>query len=133
MDDKKLWRIFSEFIRLRDSNENGFCRCFTCSAIRYYKNMDAGHGIARGNMATKFDEKNNHAQCKICNGPVGRGRPQIYKQEMDKKYGVGTWDEMQLKSRTVQKFGPFEIKAMELHYSEEVKRLKSEKNLKDAA
>jgi hypothetical protein len=130
MDDKKLWKVFSEFIRLRDSNENGFCRCFTCPGIRYYKNMDAGHGIPRGNMATKYNEQNNHAQCKQCNGPAGRGKPKEYKAEMDKRYGPGTWDDMMLKSRTVEKLGSFDIKLMTFHYQTEVDKLKASKNLR---
>jgi len=130
MDDKKLWAIFSQYIRLRDSNENGFCKCITCPAIRYYKNMDAGHGVPRGNMATKYHEKNNHAQCKICNGPVGKGRPKEYQEAVDKKYGPGTWDELKVLSRTVNKFGAFEIKTMIFYYTEEVEKLKASKNLR---
>lgn len=130
MDDKKLWTIFSQFIRLRDSNENGFCKCLTCGAIRYYKNMDCGHGIQRGHMGTKYDEKNNHAQCKICNGPFGKGKPIEYKREVDKKYGPGTWEDMQFKARTVTKFGGFEIKIMTEHYTAEVEKMKATKNLR---
>jgi|SRR5690606_28991210 len=133
MDDKKLWKVFSEFVRLRDSNENGYCKCFTCSNIRYYKNMDCGHGIKRQHMATKFHEKNNHAQCKLCNGPAGQGKPKEYREAIAKKYGPGTWEELEMLSRTVCKFSNFEIKAMLLYYTEEVKKLKAAKNLKEAA
>lgn len=133
MDDKKLWKVFSEFIRLRDSNENGYCTCFTCANIRYYKNMDCGHGIKRQHMATKFHEKNNHAQCKWCNGPAGGGKPKEYRAAMTKKYGPGTWEELELLSRSVCKFGSFEIKTMLFHYTEEVKKMKAAKNLKEAA
>lgn len=128
--DAKLWKIFSQYIRLRDSNENGYCTCFTCGAIRYWKNMDCGHGQGRQHMATKYAEQNNHAQCKLCNGP-GEGKKDKYKIAMDKKYGPGTWDMMELKSRMKTKLGAFEFKTMEFYYKQEVEKLKASKNLKE--
>lgn len=131
MIDKKLWPIFSTFIRLRDSNENGYCKCFTCGGIRYWRNLDCGHGVKRQHMATKYHEQNNHAQCKLCNGPMGGGKPKQYKEEMNKRYGPGTWDSIEMLSRTVCKFGAFEIATMTFHYKEEIKKLKAAKNLKE--
>ncbi len=129
--DAKLWKIFSEFIRLRDSNENGFCTCFTCGAIRYYKNMDCGHGIPRQHMATKYNEQNNHAQCKACNG-FEAGNQAKYKEAVNKKYGPGTWDYLTLMSRTRAKLGMFEFSSMEFYYKQEVEKLKAQKTLKAA-
>lgn len=131
MSDKKLWTMFSLFIRLRDSNENGFCKCFTCGGIRYFRNTDCGHGIKRQHMATKYHEQNNHAQCKICNGPFGGGKTKEYRAEMDKRYGPGTWESIEMLSRTVCKIGAFEIGTMLFYYTEEVKKLKAVKTLKE--
>lgn len=130
MNDAKLWPIFSIYIRLRDSNENGYCTCITCPAIRYYKNMDCGHGIPRQHMATKYAEKNNHAQCKKCNGFEG-GKREKYKEAIDKKYGPGTWDFLELTSRMRVKYGPFEIKTMIFYYKAEIEKLRAAKNLRD--
>lgn len=130
MNDAKLWKVFSEYIRLRDSDENGYCVCLTCPAIRYYKNMDCGHGIGRQHMSTKYDEKNNHAQCKPCNG-FEAGKADRYKEAINKKYGPGTWDMLLMKSRMRSKLGPFEIKAMTFYYQQEVKKLKASKTLKE--
>ena len=57
---KKLWIIFSKYIRLRDRN-----RCFTCDGI----GNQAGHFIPRsaGGVALYFHEDNVHAQCSKCN------------------------------------------------------------------
>lgn len=131
MNDKKLWKVFSEYIRLRDSNERGYCKCFTCGGIRYWRNMDAGHGIPRGHMATKFNEMNNHAQCKICNGPRAGDRTN-YRKEMEKRYGPEMWTELEIEARTVCKWSQFDIDLLELAYKEKVKKLKLEKELKPA-
>lgn len=130
MNDTKLWKIFSEYIRLRDSDENGYCVCFTCPAVRYWKNMDCGHGHGRQHMTTKYSEKNNHAQCKRCNGFEG-GKRERYKEAMNKKYGPGTWEMLELQTRMKSKLGPFEINTMAFYYAQEVKKLKAKKTLKE--
>lgn len=129
MTDAKLWKVFSEFIRLRDSDEKGYCKCITCGRIVHWKKCDAGHGIGRQHKSTKFHEQNNAAQCKPCNGFEG-GKREVYKVEMDKKYGAGTWDKMEVMSRATCKRGKFEIDIMTEHYRKEVKRLKLEKGIK---
>lgn len=121
--DARLWKVFSEFIRQRDADENGNCKCFTCGLIRHWKQMDCGHGIGRQHKATKFNEKNNHAQCKRCNGFEG-GMRERYKEEMDKRYGEGTWDKMEVIARTTCKRGAFEIEQLTKYYKAEVKKLK---------
>ena len=125
-NDKKLWKAFSEFIRLRDSDENGICMCFTCGLPRHWKQMDAGHGIPRQHKATKFNEQNNHAQCKGCNGFEG-GRREIYKVMMDEKYGQGTWAKMEIASKLTVKHSQFDYDTMEVYYKQEVKKLKQQK------
>lgn len=128
VSEAMLWKVFSEFIRLRDADENGICFCFTCGAPRHWKKLDAGHGIPRQHKATKFDETNNHAQCKPCNGFEG-GMREVYKRNMDAKYGSGTWDKLEVLSRTTCKRGSFEMSALYHHYKKEVEKLKQEKGL----
>lgn len=123
MEDNGLWKIFSEFIRLRDADENGFCKCFTCGLIRHWKQGDAGHGIPRQHKATKYDEINNQFQCKRCNGFEG-GMREVFKANLDKKYGEGTWDKLEVKSRTRFKMGSFEMLILKAHYKKEVDKLK---------
>jgi NinG protein len=59
--------IFSKLIRLKDADENGLVQCFTCPTIRPWTQMQCGHFVKRGNMATRFSEKNCRPQCKECN------------------------------------------------------------------
>lgn len=126
--DAKLWKAFSEYIRLRDSDENGYCKCFTCPNIRHWKAIDCGHGVGRQHKATKYHEQNNHAQCKHCNGFEG-GRTDVYSKEVDKRYGAGTWDKLQVMSRQVCKRGKFEIDVMTDYYKKLAKELKEKKGL----
>jgi hypothetical protein len=122
MKDTKLWKAFSEYIRLRDSDENGLIRCITCGRVKPWKECDCGHGIGRQHKATKYHEQNNHAQCKKCNGFEG-GMRERYKEEVDKRYGEGTWNKLEVMARGVCKRGQFEIDVLEKYYKQKVKDL----------
>ena len=123
MNDSKLWKVFSEYIRRRDSDKDGNCKCFTCNLVRPWKQMDCGHGIPRQHKATKFSEINNHAQCKRCNGFEG-GKREVYKVEVDKRYGAGTWDKLELASKMTFKRTQFDIDLMTEIYKQQLKKLK---------
>jgi len=127
VNDKKLCDVFSLFIRLRDSDADGVAKCFTCNRRAHYKKMHCGHGVPRHYLATKFNEKNNNIQCRTCNGPEGGAR-EVYKAEMDKLYGQGTWDLMILNSRKVVHWSQFEVDQMVIFYKQEVKKLMGTKN-----
>lgn len=65
---KKLWTVFSLYIRQRDN-----FTCFTCGRIGEGGGMHAGHFIPKsvGGINLYFDEDNVHAQCYHCNINLG--------------------------------------------------------------
>lgn len=128
VDDSKLWAIFSKFIRLKYSDDQGFCTCYTCGRIGFWSAMDCGHGVPRQYLATKFDERNNRPQCGPCNGFEG-GRREVFKEKMDKEHGPGTWDLMELKSKKKFTYSQFGIETLIRFYTDEVATLKSGKGL----
>lgn len=129
---KDLWDAFSEFIRLRDADQNGYCKCFTCGNIRYWRDMDCGHGIPRQHQGTFINEQNNHAQCKHCNGFEG-GKREEYKAEMNRRYGPDTWDLMEWASRQPKKWTRFEMEHLTEHYKREADKLRAVKGDRKAA
>ena len=128
MYEDKLWKEFSLFIRLRDSDADGFGNCITCKKKAYYKESHAGHFISRRHKATKFDEKNVHLQCVACN-TYNAGRQYEYSIELDRRYGKGTAEELLQKSNSLKKFTKGEIDELTKEYKEKVKQLKSKKNI----
>lgn len=126
--DTQLWDLFSLFVRLRDSNGDGYCRCFTCGAYKHWRKGDAGHGIPRQHLATKFDERNVHFQCKHCNGFQG-GMREVYEREMNRRYGPNTWDLMLLKSKQKVKWGRWEYQQLIAHYQTKVAELKQQRKI----
>jgi len=55
-------------VRVKASDDNGYCSCVSCGVTRHYKEMQGGHYIPRGNSATRLLEENVHPQCRGCNG-----------------------------------------------------------------
>ena len=126
MSDKNLWTWFSRYIRLRDSDDRGYCECFTCGRFGHWKTMDCGHGIGRQHKATKFNELNNHAQCKRCNG-FEEGRKDVYSVRVDELYGEGTWNKLLTASRVSTKRGKVDIELMTEYYKKLAKGLAEQK------
>lgn len=80
----------SRYIRLRDTDSNGICRCFTCSSwVGHPKDCTNGHYIKRDRYSVKYHERNVHAQCLSCNG-FEDGRQGRYAINLDTRYGRGT-------------------------------------------
>lgn len=129
LNENKLWKWFSIFIRLRDSDTNGVLRCFTCGAFRHWRSADCGHGIGRQHRATKYSEVNNHGQCKQCNG-FEAGKADVYKERVDERYGPGTWDKLLIQSKQVTRWGQFEIDLMAKDYQQRAQEIALEKGIK---
>lgn len=65
---KKAWAVFSQMIRLRDADGRGYCRCISCSTVKPWNEMQAGHFIPKGSDRNlEFHPDNVHAQCVSCN------------------------------------------------------------------
>jgi hypothetical protein len=111
-----LDKVFSEYIRRRDSDGNGICRCITCGDAKPWNHgfMDCGHFISRAEKAVRYNEKNANAQCRRCNTHKN-GRQFEHGLAIDKKFGKGT-AEMLLNLSKV----PY-VKLSDLWYEETIK------------
>jgi hypothetical protein len=114
--EAKLWKEFSIYIRVRDADLSGMCRCITSGRLIRWTKTDCGHGISRGIRSTKYHEQNNHAQCRKDNR-YKEGCKDQYAKEVDRRYGSGTWDQLLVLSKTTQKvFSQEEIDRLASHY-----------------
>lgn len=66
---RKLDKVFSLYIRLRDAMPNGYVRCISCGQIKRFEDMDCGHFHSRKNMSTRYDEENCNSECRYCLTP----------------------------------------------------------------
>ncbi len=88
---KKLDKIFSEYIRLRDSDYKGNCKCISCGkeAPAFGGSTHAGHLFSRRYLSIRFDEKNVNAQCSYCNTFLS-GNQIKAARGVENKWGEGT-------------------------------------------
>lgn len=101
--EKKAWKVFSRWIRDRDSTEGLYIydyadnaircgKCFTCGSTTPTEGINSGHGghfCKSGIKNIKFNERNVHLQCARCNLYLD-GNEGWYAINLDKRYGTGT-------------------------------------------
>lgn len=114
---KALDKVFSIYIRERDSDQYGVGTCITCGRMNQWKYMDNGHYIKSQYLATRFDEKNCNLQCKHCNC-FEQGANEKYKIAIDKKWGPGTADKLEQKKHNKSQMTAFEYELLIKHYQE---------------
>jgi len=125
----KLDRIFSEFIRLRDSNNEGYCQCISCGNVHYFRDIHNGHYVNRKHMNTRFNEKNCNAQCVKCN-TFDEGNAAGYTIGLIEKYGKDIIDVLLTAKNITQKHSQAELGILIDYYKKEVKALKQSKTLR---
>jgi len=119
----------SKFIRIRDADDNGYCSCFTCNAVIFWKYIQAGHFVSRGRAMTRFDGKNIHAQCPTCN--MSGGEQGKYAVKLDEVYGPGT-AKMLIELggiRGTKTHGKLALKEISKEFRLKVKKLAKEKGV----
>lgn len=124
----KLDSVFSIYIRLRDSNEKGYCRCISCGKIEHWKDVDCGHYVNRSHMSTRYSERNCNAQCRKCNR-FDEGNNIGYTRGLISKYGLKVIAELDVLKHSSSFMTPFDYQVSIDYYNKEIKKLKSEKGL----
>jgi len=117
----KLDRIFSQFIRLRDSKD-GLTSCITCGRMGDFKSYDCGHFISRRFQSTRYDEKNCNSQCIKCNR-FEYGNQYEHGLKIDQKHGKGTAEALYIKSKQVTKRTRYDYEYLIKEYKEKIKAI----------
>ena len=126
---KELDKWFSLYIRLRDADELGFVKCFTCGRFKHYKSgMQNGHFQSRSFLATRFDEENCQPQCVGCN-MFKQGEQYKFALALDAKYGEGKAEELEFLAKSVVKFSRYDYEDKIGYYKDLVEKLKKEKGI----
>jgi Bacteriophage Lambda NinG protein len=127
---KKLWSLFSLFIRLRDADANGNIRCCTMGNIYPWNKSQAGHYHSqRGNPALIFCEENVHAQSPIANKLQKNNITWEYTEFMIQRYGLDKLRQMAKLRGKEFKFTRQWLEEKIEYYDLQVRSLKLLKNL----
>lgn len=106
--------IFSLYVRIRDADVNGICKCITCSTKGHYSEFDAGHYIHRSDLNTRWHPKNVRSQCRTCNR-VNDGMVAKFAEELEKEE-KGLTEYLYELSKQVAKPTRDELKQMIIEY-----------------
>ena len=119
--EKKLWSIFSRFIRIRDAVKttggSEYLNCITCGKSVQIAGSDcnAGHFQTRAHKATKFDEQNVHGQCVSCN-KYHSGEQFIHGQKIVLMYGQEALDRILSLKYESRQYKVYELEELVTEY-----------------
>lgn len=119
--------VFSQFIRLRDSDENGYITCY-CGAVVYWTEADNSHYMPRLHMNTRFSDENCNSSCRNCNRHLD-GNLIVYGKWLESKRS-GAVEALENQALVQYNYGVSEVKGLIYYYSKEVNRMKKTKPMK---
>ena len=119
---KKLWKLFSEYIRKSNANFQEYVTCVTCPITKHWKEMQAGHFIPGRHNSILFDERNVHVQCYGCNVHK-QGNTVKYFRFMEKKYGHKVIKELEKLDLENKQFTTNELEKLIEIYKKKLKLL----------
>ena len=126
---KKLDKVFSRYIRLRDAFPNGTFRCISCGKIKPFDQSDCGHYHSRRHMSTRFDEENCNSECRFCNR-FSADHLIGYRENLIRKIGTQRFQMLEVKAHQTKKWSCFELEQLIKYYSVLVKKLSDEKGIR---
>lgn len=124
----KLDKVFSLYIRLRDAMPNGYFRCISCGEIKPFDQADCGHYFSRTHLATRFDERNCHAECRYCNR-FKADHLDGYRENLIRKIGQREFDLLRLRHQSSTQMSEFEYRELIKYYKVRCEMIKKEKGL----
>lgn len=120
---KRLWDLFSLWVRLKDADSLGYAKCITCGKPYHFKSLNAGHYIhGKWTKQSGLDERNVWPQCVFCNKGLG-GNQVAYADFLRGKIGQTELDAVHELSRKGWKLSTQEIEDITKIYEEKLKIL----------
>ena len=111
----ELAKLIQKLCRMKAAvheNKEGFIQCVSCNKWYHWKDMQGGHWIERGKLATKFMVENIHPQCVGCNQYGMKFRTETrerYSKYMREMYGDDFCDQMLIDSKKPVKFARSDV------------------------
>lgn len=111
--------VVSRYIRILYANEKGEVKCYTCSTVKHFSLMQAGHFVSRSHIGLRWDLRNVRPQDEYCNCHL-HGNLSVYREELEKEQ-KGLADTLIEQSHTVEKPCNDELKTMLIEFRAKLK------------
>ena len=108
---KELFTAIQLLARLQEVDKYGYGKCISCWKRIKWNEWDGWHYIWRTHMATAFDLRNIHLQCKNCNGNL-HGNIVEYRKNLVKLYGEDFVKDLEERKNQVKEFTVEELEAL---------------------
>ena len=118
--------IFSQYVRLKNTDTYGVAKCFTCGIKKHWTILQNGHYIVRMHLYLRFDERNCRPQCAECN-ELDYGNMKEYTKRLENE-SPGITEILKAESILVYKPSRDEIRQIISEYTPKVKELKRKLN-----
>lgn len=114
----------SKYIRLKYSDRNGICTCYTCGKrMRWNRDgCQAGHGIGGRTNAIIFKTEIIRPQCTGCN-IMANGRYDVFQYKLRKEIGNEEFDEIFQSKDLPMSFSREDLETLKEFYKKEVEEL----------
>jgi len=119
---KKLDKIFSQYIRISQSDEQGIGTCVSCGKQAPWKELQCGHYFNRSKLHTRWDEDNCHIQCKVCN-VFKKGNYPAYAKYMYDSYDKEFMEFLEQRSNCTDKIPTTDLEELIKSYKHLVKEI----------
>lgn len=123
----KVDKVFSQYIRMRDSKMYGFryFRCPTCHRILPISQADCSHYYSRAFMGTRFDPDNCMAECAYDNRYNSSHLIEMGKT-LEKTIGTEAYLQLKAKARATCKLSAEDLKEKYMYFAALVLKMKEE-------
>lgn len=114
--------VFSQYIRLKYTDDLGYCSCYTCGATKQWTLLQNGHYMKRGHLYSRWDERNCRPQDRECNEQKGGNLGEFTKRLEAERPGIT--DILKEESMIAYKPTREEISQVIVEYRSKVNELK---------
>ena len=121
---EKAAKLMQRLVRLKASDDFGYCQCVTCGKVDHYKSMQGGHFYSRRHLIFKLYIENCHPQCPGCNqwGMKTTKIQEAYRIYMEDMYGARRVRAMQkLAWRPSPRFNRDEVIELQREFARQIK------------
>jgi len=125
-EKKKLQAVINKWVRIFFADDNGMVCCYTCSAVKSYKDIDAGHAIPGLKNHCRYDVRIIRPQCFSCNR-MKSGNLSVFIPKLIKEIGMAEFEEIS-KYRDVQ-YQTYQIQALIQEWKLKLKKLAKDRGI----
>lgn len=121
---KKLDTVFSEYIRRKYADRQGYVKCYTCDKKAYWRGegIQNGHFISRASRALRWSEDNCRPQCYQCNC-MRYGQNYLFAMNLNKEFGYDKAAELLQQSRQIVKHTDAELLEKIEYFKDQIDKL----------